>query len=1189
MAAAAEEPTEDEQLLCSVIQYTFDEDDKTREHAETELNSLLELERMPADNVTALFIYAMTKCPEAEIRQQACVLFRRFGLVTEKRLWTKMSDEGKEYCQAAVLEHLKIADEVEVVHNALRSVVVQMVVEEQSMWIEKGGRHASVADGGAEHFWPEVLECLWSMVMSEQRESALIIFSEVPLIFDELLERYLEQVRDLLSDSMVREDSSMETKIAAVRAFIGFVIEIEQVEYRRYLQPLLPECLGVLRMACEDDAENGNDNAADCLSSLIDLCEDRPKYFKAHMEDMLEVLYEVITADELEPETRHITAELIIGLCESDAAMMRKYPKVVEGFFPVFLDFCTRLEDDEGWSKELDDYVADEDDFHTVGEQMLDRISIALGGEAIRDAAFEHIPDMLKDGAWQTRAGGLTAIAAIAEGMLDEMKPVLDNLVQVVVPALLDDHPRVRFMACNAVGQMSLDFGPEPGKEREACFQTDYHEPVINTLLELIAQSQEHPRVQAHGAAALVNFCEQAHEDILEPYLPNLLEVIKTILGQVDSQARIVLEQTVTLLATVADRSKHFFREYYDEFMPFLIGLLEYQECPPEMRMLRGKTMECVTLIGLAISKDVSPTDELAVRILEQYKGDAEKLMEIMRLMEEGGLDPDDPQITYMHTAWARICEVIIEDFVPWLEYVLPPLERSLWAEPELKVFAAGEEDKLGGGRQAWECMPAGEQLMFGFKVAVLDEKRTACQMLAIYIDQLKGFFAPHIAAFAFYVHDQLLTYTLDEEIRRLSVTMVPMILTSALGNEEYGRAYADALWKISPVDAAGFFFGDGDQELTKDFSGFGAAILEACSVESNIEVNAFQVESFTKCIKILGIDALDEDILVELTKILMNQLEHYDERCEKRLEKRDDEDHDLEADNLLREEEEFESENIRQVGDLIHELFKIAGDHFLEYFDKLLGSITKMLDPETRTHFDHQLAISIFDDVIRYCDGATSSRYLAYFGEAMVVYLTHPEDSSLRQSCAYGVGVAAVYGGEPYAEFVAASIEGLQAIVTDEGATQDTNREATENGISALLKISLHMPMPDQGITVETILPHALDWLLLTPITVDIEEGDFVYKELCRLLKEGNEILCDPENLTKLFIIFATVLGEKVAPLKQADGEDLTGDIIRQTIISWVEQGENAQAFEEHILPAIPDDDESNRTRTRFLELLQA
>ena len=51
-------------------------------------------------------------------------------------------------------------------------------------------------------------------------------------------------------------------------------------------------------------------------------------------------------------------------------------------------------------------------------------------------------------------------------------------------------HPRVRYAACNAIGQMSTDF--------PSVFQKKFHEYVIPTLLMLMDDVQN-PRVQAHA------------------------------------------------------------------------------------------------------------------------------------------------------------------------------------------------------------------------------------------------------------------------------------------------------------------------------------------------------------------------------------------------------------------------------------------------------------------------------------------------------------------------------------------------------------------------------------------------------------------------------------------------------------------------------------------------------------------
>ena len=50
------------------------------------------------------------------------------------------------------------------------------------------------------------------------------------------------------------------------------------------------------------------------------------------------------------------------------------------------------------------------------------------------------------------------AISAIGEGCYKQMEAVLHDIVGTVLPFLTDSHPRVRYAACNAIGQLSTDF-----------------------------------------------------------------------------------------------------------------------------------------------------------------------------------------------------------------------------------------------------------------------------------------------------------------------------------------------------------------------------------------------------------------------------------------------------------------------------------------------------------------------------------------------------------------------------------------------------------------------------------------------------------------------------------------------------------------------------------------------------------
>ena len=107
---------------------------------------------------------------------------------------------------------------------------------------------------------------------------------------------------------------------------------------------------------------------------------------------------------------------------------------------------------------------------------------------------------------------------------------------------------------------MSTDFAP--------IFEKKFHAKVIPGLL-LLMQDAANPRVQAHAGAALVNFSEDCPKNILLPYLPDIMARLEEVLTAkfhelVKTGNKLVLEQIVTTIASVADAAEEKFTSYYE-------------------------------------------------------------------------------------------------------------------------------------------------------------------------------------------------------------------------------------------------------------------------------------------------------------------------------------------------------------------------------------------------------------------------------------------------------------------------------------------------------------------------------------------------------------------------------------------------------------------------------------------------
>lgn len=79
------------------------------------------------------------------------------------------------------------------------------------------------------------------------------------------------------------------------------------------------------------------------------------------------------------------------------------------------------------------------------------------------------------------------------------------------------------------------------------------------------------PRVQAHAAAAVVNFSEGAEADLMAPHLDTLIGKLLVLLQR---GKKLVQEGALTAIASVADSSEELFVKYYDAVMPLLSSIL---------------------------------------------------------------------------------------------------------------------------------------------------------------------------------------------------------------------------------------------------------------------------------------------------------------------------------------------------------------------------------------------------------------------------------------------------------------------------------------------------------------------------------------------------------------------------------------------------------------------------------------
>ncbi|XP_036401280.1 importin-5 [Megalops cyprinoides] len=1038
-------------------------------------------DNIPGQTKITLLLQAIRDASAAEeVRQMAAVLLRRLLSSSFDEIYPGLPPD----MQTAIKTELLMGIQSEASPN-IRKKICDIAAELTRNLIDDDGNNQ----------WPEVLKFLFDSVNSQSvglRESALHIFWNFPGIFGNQQQHYLEVIKRMLVQCM-QDQENPPIRTLAARAAASFVLSNENnTALLKHFSDLLPGILQAVNESCYQ----GDDSV---LKSLVEIADTAPKYLRPNLEATLQLSLKLCADTNLTNMQRQLALEVIVTLSETAAAMLRKHTNIVAQSVPQMLSMMVDLEEDEEWAM-ADELEDDDFDSNAVaGESALDRIACGLGGKFVLPMIKQHIMQMLQNPDWKYRHAGLMALSAIGEGCHQQMEAILNEIVSFVLLFCQDPHPRVRYAACNAIGQMATDFAPT--------FQKKFHDKVISALLQTM-EDQSNPRVQAHAAAALINFTEDCPKALLIPYLDNLVQHLHVIMVAklqelIQKGTKLVLEQVVTSIASVADTAEEKFVPYYDLFMPSLKHIVE-NAVQKELRLLRGKTIECISLIGLAVGK-------------EKFMPDASAVMQLLLKTQTdfNDLEDDDPQISYMISAWARMCKILGKEFQQYLPVVMGPLMKTASIKPEVALLDTQDMENMCED-DGWEFVNLGDQQSFGIKTAGLEEKATACQMLVCYAKELKEGFVEYteqvvklmVPLLKFYFHDG---------VRVAAAESMPLLLECA---RVRGPEYLTQMWH---------FMCD--------------ALIKAIGTEPDSDVLSEIMHSFAKCIELMGDGCLNNEHFEELGGILKGKLEEHFKNQELRQAKRQDEDYDEQVEETLQDEDENDVYILTKVSDILHSVFSSYKEKVLPWFEQLLQLIVNLICPH-RPWADRQWGLCIFDDVVEHCS-PSSFKYAEYFLRPMLQSLC---DSSpeVRQAAAYGVGVMAQFGGENYRPFCTEAIPLLVGVIQAADSKSKENINATENCISAVGKVMKFRP---ECVSVNEVLPHWLSWL---PLNEDKEEAVHTFNYLCDLIESNNPIVLGPDNsnLPKIFSIIADgVVNESI---KREDGcSKRLANVVRQVQVS--------------------------------------
>eukprot|EP00971_Amphidinium_carterae_P130677 2588609-Amphidinium_carterae.1 len=161
---------------------------------------------------------------------------------------------------------------------------------------------------------------------------------------------------------------------------------------------------------------------------------------------------------------------------------------------------------------------------------------------------------------WLARHAVLSAIKQTAEYV--EEKQHLDAMTNICLQSMTHQHPRVRYTALHAIGQIANDQAPH--------FQEAWHETLMPVWMTMMDDSVD--RVASMSISAFVSFGEELDNSLMMGYVHRFMENLVHKLQS--TQHRGVREECITAIAVIAGVAEKEFGKYYDGIMPILKQLI---------------------------------------------------------------------------------------------------------------------------------------------------------------------------------------------------------------------------------------------------------------------------------------------------------------------------------------------------------------------------------------------------------------------------------------------------------------------------------------------------------------------------------------------------------------------------------------------------------------------------------------
>lgn len=1054
-----------------VVQGTLSSDNNIRTHAEV----LFERSRSQPNTFLRYLIVLMRQSHHLDVREFCAVMLRQ-TIMKKKEMWNKCSLQTQQFVIKNLLDDLQ-QDQSPQIHKKLCNVIGEL---------------------GAHGHWPELVPILLNMCDSSELkyiQSALSIFEVLAEYSVDGLRPHFSKIKNLLCKGLI-DPENPSIQLSALKTIVSLLIEMEDSE-RNHMTNTIPLIFGTVNMAFE---KGDNECVQNFAEILIDLALCQTMFLRPHLKNIISLMVRAASEKEVADISRGTCMEFLLTLAENGKGMIRKFNEFSQSVIPLAFQFMLEIDETKTWNPDNDEQHNFE-----IGLDAIDRLAISLGGNIFLTVANPIIQQFIISPNWINRHAALMSINQMAEGCRKQLDDQMQDIVGLIVPFIgkADEDPRVRWAAIHSITEIAVQFAPY--------FQEQFHSLILPGLISIMNLDNSSILIR-HAICCVVDFSDEMDPGTLGPYVDSLMKCFLKLLNVKNTK---IQESALTAVASIAGVIGEDFINYYNVCVLWIKNILQTANSK-EFRELRGIAMEAIGIIAKAVGK-------------EKFGPDAPQFMRMLISDQRSGFASDDPQYACLIQAQARICECLKEDFVPYLDAVIPPLFKSASRENVASIEDVDEKnavEELEGYETVTVSIRSVGSKKLTLNTSFLEEKILACNLLYQYATVLKEYFFPYVDQCS-RILVPLLSYQFNETIRVSSVAALPALVESVsvfLKKKGHNQQPVGQLFNFM-------------------FSPYCHAIAEEFKMDSLQNI----LDSFSNSMLVMySADLVMSKEQIETVNGLLEEIIGASNlRREEREQKRHSDDCDEEESFLLDEENEAEDELLTYVHSCIAAMVKINKDGYMPSFISKLFKFfwPLILDPTKSSIGQIQAGLCVIDDIIQY-GGHTAKQYVKEFYPIVTKYCLHSE-VDVRHAAVFGIGSCAIATGLEFKPVRNEALDVLLQVIMDSESRNEDNAPATDNAISSVGKIFRHCyeeePILFKGTNFITL------WLAWLPITTDEEEADVVHQNLLYLLKTRSSSVLGENNeyLPKVLSILSEVLTHR---------RGLT-DETKMDIISFIKQ----------------------------------